>query len=517
MYSTREAMAYSGKLPEQKNAGITPDLIDLLAMQKVQDDKQAAASQMALAAGQPMPTIAETLKQKALASAKQEIAQKLGLPALAQQQAPQGQAAMPPQAAPQQAPAAPQQAPQGVAAVPSNLPQSYAHGGILHYVGGGEAGMREQVGDVNQLSDSSEEVQQVVRDLQSGKLQGAERQAALGYLQDIAAKSAGGGRGFVNPGMGPSIKDTANQGLNKVNEQAAAYPSAQDQYQLTPAQQAFQEKTMNLLSKRLDLDPDEARAKGEELYKKATQEHFDQAQKGKQEGLAALQALYSKDQEGRPSQFWQTIGAIGAKGPNVLPGQWGAGVAEKVQAQKEAYNATDIARQKSINDLTDSINSALLNNDVSIYNAGKADWIRTQTELGTDAHTAAMMADAQMRNIAARNSAHEQAASRLLAREQGIAATSVAKAAALEEARNRHRIDAIKAAEDEIAKLDKNKEKALESVLDIPSNKEKRDKIERDFQTAQERIYRNFGVPYTPPAATSNTIVRFDKNGKQIS
>jgi len=513
MYSTREAMAYSGKLPEQQQSGITPDLIDLLAMQKVEDDKKAAASQMALAAGQPMPTIAESLKQKALESAKQEIAQKLGLPAvLAQQQAPQGQAAMPPQAqatppAPQQAPQQPPQAPQGVAAVQSNLPKSYAHGGILHYVGGGEAGMREQVGDVNQLRDSPEEVQQVVRDLQSGKLQGAERQAALGYLQDIAAKSAGGGRGFVNPEMGPSIKDTANQGLNQANAQNEL-PSAQDQFQLSPEQQAFQNKTMNLLSKRLDADPEAAWSKGEERYKNATQEHFDQAQKGKQEGLAALQALYAKDQGGRPSQFWQTINAIGAKGPNVMPGQWGAGVAEKVQGQNETYNTLDIDRQKSINALTDSINSALLNNDVSIYNAGKADWVRTMTELGTDAHTAATMADAQMRDIAARNSAHEQAASRLQARQQGIEANSIAKNAALEEARNRHRIEAIKAAEDEIAKLSQSKEKALQNILDIPSTKAQRDKIERDFETSRERIYRNFGVPYSTCAFITSTSSR---------
>jgi hypothetical protein len=299
--------------------------------------------------------------------------------------------------------------------------------------------------------------------------------------------------------MGPSIKDTANQGLNQANAQNE-FPSAQDQFQLSPEQQAFQNKTMNLLSKRLDIDPEAARAKGEELYKNATQEHFDQTQKGKQEGLAALQALYAKDQAGRPSQFWQTIGAIGAKGPNVMPGQWGAGVAEKVQGQNEAYNATDISRQKSINDLTDSINSALLNNDISIFNAGKSDWIRTQTELGTDAHTAAMMADAQMRDIAARNSAHEQAASRLLARQQGIAATNASKEAALAEAHGRYKVLAAKEAEQIIATLQKNKEKALESILDIPSNQAKREKIERDFQANQERVYKNLGIPYTPTA-----------------
>jgi hypothetical protein len=267
----------------------------------------------------------------------------------------------------------------------------------------------------------------------------------------------------------------------------------------------------------MNIDPEAARAAEEARMKAATGEHFQQAQEAKQQGLAALQNLYAQDKEGRPSQFFRTLSAIGSGAPSPNRGNWGVGVAEKVQGQNEAYNALDIARQKSINDLTDSINSALLNNDVSIYNAGKADWVRTMTELGTDAHTAAIMADAQMRDIAARNSAHEQAASRLLARQQGIEATSASKAAALAEAQGRNKVLAAKEAEQIIAGLEKTKEKALESVLPGASGQAQRDKIERDFQAAQERVYRNLGIPYTPSAATSNTIVRFDKNGKQIS
>ena len=124
MYTTREALAYNGKLPVQQNpAGVTPQLLDLLAMQKVDADKKAAAQALAMSSGQAnMPTVAQGIEQQALNSARGEIAQKLGLAGLAQQQAPQGPA-------PQQPPA------QGIASAPSPLPQSYQEGGIVAFAG----------------------------------------------------------------------------------------------------------------------------------------------------------------------------------------------------------------------------------------------------------------------------------------------------------------------------------------------------------------------------------------------
>ena len=513
-------MAYSGNLPEQKNAGITPDLIDLLAMQKVQDDKQAAASQMALAAGQPMPTIAETLKQKALASAKQEIAQKLGLPALAQQQAPQGQAAMPPQAQatppqqPAQTPAAPQQAPQGVAAVPSNLPQSYAHGGILHYVGGGEARMREQVGDVNQLADSSDQVQQVIDALQSGKLQGPERQAAMEYLQSISNKSAGGGRGFVNPGMGMPDKQVASQALDRFNSpQNLAYSTAQDRVVLSPEEQGLQSGIIKGLRSSLDLNPSQARTGEEDYFANATQKHFQQAQEAKQQGLAALQALYAKDQENRPSQFWQTIGAIGAKGPNVLPGQWGAGVAEKVQGQQEAYNALDIARQKNINDLNNALNEALAKNDVDIYNAGRNEFVRTAKQLGDSTQQAVSYIDSMVR--------FKTSDADRMAR---IAAEEKMRGDALSQAKNlaaqKRMLDATAAA-DKAAMNDEEVKAYLAKVKSglMPPNEQEvaERRIEKIKQAYQERYLRAIGIAPPPaPTTTASNRIKFDSQGNQI-
>ena len=126
----------------QPQNGVTPELIDLLALQKLQADKDAAARQMALQNGQTPPTVAQGLEQSAMQSSRQEIAQKLGLPGLMHQgqNVPQAPGGQPPQGAPQApAPQGPQpmqaMAQGGLARLPSNLPQNYAGGGIIAFAG----------------------------------------------------------------------------------------------------------------------------------------------------------------------------------------------------------------------------------------------------------------------------------------------------------------------------------------------------------------------------------------------
>jgi len=121
MYNEREALAYSGKLPAQQ-AAITPQLLDLLAMQKVKSDKDAAARQLAMSSGQAQPTVAQGLEQDAMNSARQEITQKMGLAGLAQSQPPAGPM------------------PQGLAGAPTNLPTQYRGGGIIAFAEGGSGG-----------------------------------------------------------------------------------------------------------------------------------------------------------------------------------------------------------------------------------------------------------------------------------------------------------------------------------------------------------------------------------------
>lgn len=124
MYNEREALAYSNKLPAQQ-AAITPQLLDLLAMQKVKSDKEAAARQLAMASGQMPPTVAKGLEQDAMNSARQEVAQKIGLAGLAQSGPPAGP--MP-------------QQPQGLMGAPTNLPTQYRGGGIIAFAQGGSGG-----------------------------------------------------------------------------------------------------------------------------------------------------------------------------------------------------------------------------------------------------------------------------------------------------------------------------------------------------------------------------------------
>ena len=74
---------YTGK-PEQlkqktKNQGVTPDLINALALQKVTADKDAAAREMALSMNQNPATILQQLEQKATGQATQSIAEQVGI------------------------------------------------------------------------------------------------------------------------------------------------------------------------------------------------------------------------------------------------------------------------------------------------------------------------------------------------------------------------------------------------------------------------------------------------------
>lgn len=133
---TESLMARRPIAPPNPQTGVTPQLLDLLAKVKVQKDTEAAQRQLAMAAGQLPPTVADTVEQSALTSARQEISQKLGLPGIqqAQQQPQQPGAQQAPQAAPQQG-----MAEGGLTKLGSNLPKAYAGGGIVAFEEGGAA------------------------------------------------------------------------------------------------------------------------------------------------------------------------------------------------------------------------------------------------------------------------------------------------------------------------------------------------------------------------------------------
>jgi hypothetical protein len=134
------------------------------------------------------------------------------------------------------------------------------------------------------------------------------------------------------------------------------------------------------------------------------------AQQGGIDKLAALQAAKAGN---RPSQFWETINAIGAKGSNVLPGQWGSGVAGAVQKAQAGYADEDIANQTKINALTNTMNKAIEENDIGRYNASREALIKAQTDRGMARKDAVAFVDAQERLESTRESAKEATAARL--------------------------------------------------------------------------------------------------------
>ena len=122
-------------------------LIDLLALQKLKSEKDAAARQMQMQAGQgQMPTIAQQREQELMGMAKQEVAQRVG--AVGQQQAQQQQKNL-------------QQAMQGgIAQAPApNMmtPQAMASGGIVAFAGPDGSEVKGDTDDEPRLPGESDE------------------------------------------------------------------------------------------------------------------------------------------------------------------------------------------------------------------------------------------------------------------------------------------------------------------------------------------------------------------------
>ena len=136
----QKADAYRGN-PQalQKRYSQNQELMDLLAMQKLKTEKEAASRDMQLKAEQTPSTIAEQYEQQLVGMNKDEMAgQVAGVLGQKQKQAQQKQQAMgmPPQKPQGQRPPMPQGAPQGIASQPRPNMQGMAQGGIIGYAAG---------------------------------------------------------------------------------------------------------------------------------------------------------------------------------------------------------------------------------------------------------------------------------------------------------------------------------------------------------------------------------------------
>ena len=458
------ASAYSGN-PQalqqrtQPQNGVTPELIDLLALQKLQAEKANAARQLAMANNQQMPTVAEGLEQNAMQSARSEIAQKLGLPALmnqgqnvaqAPQGAPQGQPQMPPQGPTVNA------AQGGLMRIPSNLPQNYAGGGIIAFAGSDDAGQPtdQQVPNSNQ------------QQLQSDRSAVVEGLKKFGYAaEDIAAMPfraasalfnsllirparaitnteipyfpmLGGEPGSLTPFTDRAYKE-ANPPTNaaptgvvpspaadKVAETVATAPvvpatppkaparpgtttSAAPAYQpppfpvARPGSEAMGTAVEKGLTAGMNIDPAKARTDAMTEYKAMFGAHQDAASAAQQKGLADLVAAQEAEKSGRPDKFLGIFNRAGLAALNPASLTPWAKVSGAVEEERQGFAKKDEANVIVRNTLTTAMHEAIAKNDASLYAAGKEAAVEALRAKGMALSDAVKYVDSQARTLEA--------------------------------------------------------------------------------------------------------------------
>jgi len=121
--------------------GVTPDLMNALALQKVASEKAMAENQLRLSMEQSPATIVEQLEQNAMARTKDDLVKQTAgiLGERDKKRKQQMSPAKPPQQG--QRPPMPQGAPAGLRAAP-RPPMQMANGGIIGYQKGGEVSDR---------------------------------------------------------------------------------------------------------------------------------------------------------------------------------------------------------------------------------------------------------------------------------------------------------------------------------------------------------------------------------------
>lgn len=444
MYNTREALAYSGKLPVQQNpTGVTPQLLDLLAMQKVDADKKAAAQALAMSSGQAnMPTVAQGIEQQALNSARGEIAQKLGLAGLMQQQAPRGPA--------------PQMPAQGIASAPSPLPQSYQEGGIVAFAGPTGSDVKDP--EAEQLSTDRaalikglEKFGYAAEDIAAMPFRAASQLLNTLLVRPARAITntdipyfpllGGGDPNSVTPftdraymesqGAKPAVKPTptstdsrpyterdfavskpalagiaGNPTLPVVKPAAGLADAAKADMSavpgmgskpsgapvMSPENIAFIQAQKDRIAREQNLDPETLAAAREARYDKRIGVNNLAAIENQKARTAGLQALYDRQVEERPSSF---ITGLQRMGENVhaLPGQQFQGVSSAITKAREGYTTQDIANQTAIDGLNIAMEKAIRENDIGGYNAAVAGLDEAKARIAEGGKQGTTMAD----------------------------------------------------------------------------------------------------------------------------
>jgi len=365
MYNEREALAYSGKLPAQQ-AAITPQLLDLLAMQKVKSDKDAAARQLAMVSGQALPTVAKGLEQDAMNSARQEIAQKMGLAGLLQ------------------SPAGPQ--PQGLMGAPTNLPTQYQGGGIIAFATGGSGG--DAHGRYRQRNEQTDREQ-------------AAREAIRTQEQAITDDQLTDQTDYQSVDQISSSGGDAHGRYRQQDEQANAdQPPEMSAYNAN-----FIRGTQNELMSTRNQDPEALglaeMAKKQEMLKPSREASI----ASKREMQAGLKALYERQIAERPSDLRVALDRM-AQNINA-PGGYGAamvGVSQAGQAARQGYTNQEISQLKSLSAIDDEINKAIEDDDVDKYNTYVNYRKEVQGRINKALESSTTMSDVLQRALAGRQS-----------------------------------------------------------------------------------------------------------------
>jgi hypothetical protein len=519
MYDLRQLSALNGTLPTQQNpAGVTAQLVDLLAMQKVEEDKKAAARALAIAAGQAnMPTVAQSMEQQALNSARGEIAQKLGLAGLMQQQAPQG-----PQSQEQRPPA------QGIASAPSPLPESYQEGGIVAFAGPDGSQVQEAETFVDALGierdaktgDPIRSMIQRLGDFRNREQAKAEMpgrrvmNAADEKMLRTAAPESIEERPYVERDLSrrqPGIASLAGKPVPPVVKPAAGLADAAKANLAAVSPQvttpvlynpnSFTGMAMQNQKDVAALKPEDAYAKGKSEYQTEIGEGLARDVENQKARIAGIQALYDRQARERPSNFMRGLQLMGKNTTGIGLGGAFEGVSEGIDKTNAGYTTQDIANQTAIDGLNAAMEKARQSNDIGRYGAAKTarDAILTRQaeakkELGPlagyeqQAATSKYTAELQAKTSRAVAALQEQASDRRFTIQEQNAA-------------QQRLIDTVRSIDADLKSLETEK-KAYVGVVPTPENKTKMAELDTAIANARALKQQIMGSAYAKQGVT---------------
>lgn len=351
-------MQQSQQVPTQQGTGITPQLIDVLAEQKLTEEKQHAAIQLALASGaMQQPTVAQTLRNNLMRLTKAEVARDNGLVGLQ-----------------------------------SNLPTQMAGGGIVAFAEGGTRG-RSRQRSISDDWDAFKEWLQSTRGVPN--LQHAmsdEPEASAAPVSPAPAPSGGatgsweeataafdkprGATGSwedetpaaMQPPPGPQTPPEGPGGLGALrNAQIGirtAVPRTGSRPDFTPEQKAQFEKHAQAQEKLRDTDVDAMEAAARTRREKALGLGHEDLQRTRRESLDRLTAAYAEHK--RPD-IWDAFRAAGAG-----PGSWHANMNAGVAKQDAAYEDTMLERAKALNAAQEAAAKERMDYAAGLYTSGEA-------------------------------------------------------------------------------------------------------------------------------------------------